>query len=163
MNPISALKRVSFKNILKVIFIGLRYPLFVLPTIQATKDCMRISTELYGRLHYKNGSTNAFRHAFWNYLIAKRCYKWQKNIETAMNWAKKITDWHESAFPNKPLAREMDLHNNATGRFAFQYYFEQPESEVMEIMKKMALNSTLVDASSNFEDFEHQLVHITEE
>ena len=162
MNPIAVLKRASFKNILKVIFIGLPHLHFILPTLRATKDCMMISTELYGRLHHKNGPANAFRHAFWNYLIAKRCFKWQKNKTAAVHWAKKITDWHESAFPNKPMAKRMDLHNNAVGRFVFQNHVEQTEAEVVEILKKMALNSNLVNISSNLADFENELVHITQ-
>ena len=162
MNLFSVLKQLSFKNILKVIFIGLRHPHFTIPTLKATKECMKVSSELYGRLHYKNGPANAFRHAFWNYLIAKKCLKWQQNKAAVLNWAKKITDWHEDAFPNKPLARKMDLHNNAVGRLVFQNYFEQTEREAVEMIKKMALNSRLVDTSSNFADFENQLVHITE-
>lgn len=162
MNPISVLKRVSFKNILKVIFIGFQFPLFVLPTLKATKDCMKTSTELYGRLHYKNGPANAFRHAFWNYLIAKRCFKWRKNEAVVLNWAEKITDWHENAFPNKPLAKKMDLHNNAVGRTIFKTHFEQTEANVIEMLRKMALDSIPVHSSSDFADFENQLVHITE-
>lgn len=161
MNPLSVLKRVSFKNILKVIFIVLRYPHFAVPTLKATRECMKVSTELYGRLHYKNGPANAFRHAFWNYLIAKKCHKWQKNIEVALNWTEKITDWHESAFPNTPLARKMDLHNNAVGRFVFKKYVEQTETEVIGILKQMAQDSKLIDTSSNLAELENQLVHIT--
>ena len=163
MNPIAILKRVDFKNILKIIFIGLGTPLFVVPTLRATKDCMKISADLYGRLHHKNGPANAFRHALWNYLIAKRCYVWQKKPEKVMAWAKKITDWHENAFPNRELARKMDLHNNAVGRTIFEDGFGKTEAEIVEILKELAFNSIKIDAHSNLTGLKNQLVHIIDE
>lgn len=163
MNPIAILKRVNTKNILKVIFIGLGQPLFLVPTLRATKQCMKISTDHYGRLHYKNGPANAFRHALWNYLIAKKCCVWQKKPEKVMTWAKKITDWHENAFPNRELARKMDLHNNAVGRIIFEEHIEKPETEIVEILKKMTNKSIKIDVQSNLTGLENQLVHIIDE
>ena len=106
MNVLKTLKRISLKSFWLLAKLCLRFPFFVLPTLSATKQCMSTSTELYGRLHYKNGPANAFRHAFWNYLIAKRCFRSRKNINGVLIWAKKITDWHESAFPNRELAKK---------------------------------------------------------
>ena len=40
--------------------------------------------------------------------------------EKALAWCKKITDLHEELFPNEPLQRHMDLHNNKIGINYFQ-------------------------------------------
>ncbi|MEZ4809978.1 MAG: hypothetical protein R2819_06425 [Allomuricauda sp.] len=124
---------------------------------------MKISTDHYGRLHHKNGPANAFRHALWNCLIAKRCYVWQKNPQKAVSWAKKITDWHENAFPNRELARKMDLHNNAVGRIIFEDNIGKTENEIVEMLNKMARHSIKIDAHSNMTELKNQLVHIIDE
>ena len=163
MNLFAVLKRVDFKNILKVIFIGLSRPHFIWPTIKATKDCIAISTKNYGKLHHKNGPANAFRHAFWNYLIAKRCFKWQRNEEIALAWAKKVTDWHEDSFPNKQLPKAMDLHNNEVGRFVFQQNSEKSEIKVVQLLRQMALESIKIDGSSTLSEYKNRMVHILEQ
>ncbi len=163
MNLFAVLKRVDFKNILKGIFIGMSRPHFILPTINATKDCISISTKNYGKQHHKNGPANAFRHAFWNYLIAKRCFKWQNNEEVVLAWVKKVTDWHEDSFPNKKLPREMDLHNNEVGRFIFEQYMEKSEQEVVHLLKEMALESIKIDESSVLSEYKNRMVHILEQ
>ena len=143
--------------------IGLSRPLFILPTIKATKDCIAVSTKNYGKLHHKNGPANAFRHAFWNYLIAKRCFKWHRNEEIALAWAKKVTDWHEDSFPNKQLPKAMDLHNNEVGRFIFAENAEKTEREIVELLKKMALESIKIDENSILSEHKNQMVHILEQ
>ncbi|SDQ16576.1 DUF6973 domain-containing protein [Flagellimonas zhangzhouensis] len=163
MNLFAVLKRVDFKNILKGVFIGLRRPHLILPTIKATKDCISISTKYYGKLHHKNGPANAFRHAFWNYLIAKRCFKWQKSEEVVLSWAKNVTDWHEDSFPNKQLPKEMDLHNNEVGRFIFEQHTEKSEQEIVGLLKLMALESTKIDESSVLSEYKNRMVHILEQ
>ncbi len=163
MNLFEVLKRVDLKNILKGVFIGLSRPHFIWPTIKATKDCISISTKNYGKLHHKNGPANAFRHAFWNYLIAKRCFKWQKNEEVVLAWAKKVTDWHEDSFPNKKLPKTMDLHNNELGRFIFEQNTDKSEQEIIELLKQMALESIKIDRNSTLSEYKNQMVHILEQ
>ena len=160
MNLLAVAKRVDFKNILKGVFIGLSRPHFILPTIKATKDCIAISTKNYGKLHHKNGPANAFRHAFWNYLIAKRCFNWQRNEEAVLVWAKKVTDWHEDSFPNKQLAKAMDLHNNEVGRFIFVQNTEKTEQEIVELLRKMTLKSIKIDEKSTLSEHKNRMVHI---
>ena len=160
MNLLAVAKRVDFKNILKGVFIGLSRPHFILPTIKATKDCIAISTKNYGKLHHKNGPANAFRHAFWNYLIAKRCFNWQRNEEAVLVWAKKVTDWHEDSFPNKQLAKAMDLHNNEVGRFIFVKNTEKTEQEIVELLRKMTLESIKIDEKSTLLEHKNRMVHI---
>ena len=162
MNLLAVAKRVDFKNILKGVFIGLSRPHFILPTIKATKDCIAISTKNYGKLHHKNGPANAFRHAFWNYLIAKRCFAFKKNEKKVLSWTKKITDWHENAFPNNELARKMDLHNNKVGRLFFMTNFQITEDEAIALFQNMTANSLKIDSSISLDKLDDQLVHITE-
>lgn len=162
MNPFSVLKRVSFKHILKGILLGLSRPLFIFPTLKATKDCMRVSTAQYGKLHHKNGPANAFRHALWNCMIAQRCFRWAKNEIKVLDWTKKVTDWHEEAFLNKALAKAMDLHNNAVGRFIFEQNPGKSEEEIISILKEMASESTKIEDNTNLSVLKNQLVHILE-
>jgi len=68
-----------FKSFWQLALLGIKNPFFIYPTFTATKQCLKISTEHYGRSHYQNTPANAFRHAFWNYLIAIKCTKWSKN------------------------------------------------------------------------------------
>tara|TARA_Y100000588_G_C13752584_1_gene710372 strand:- start:178 stop:663 length:486 start_codon:yes stop_codon:yes gene_type:complete len=160
VNPILILKRVSFKHLLKGIIIGLGRPFFILPTLKATKDCLKISSANYGRQHQKNGRANAFRHAFWNYLIAKRCLGWNKNEKVVLQWAKKVTDWHETAFQNEELAKRMDLHNNEVGGFIFEQNTEKTEEEIIELLKQLALESIRIDESSVLSEYKNRMVHI---
>lgn len=160
MNPFAIVKRVSFKHILKGILLGLGRPLFIFPTIKATKDCIKISTVHYGKLHHKNGPANAFRHALWNYLIAKRCLKWNKNEKAVSEWAEKVTNWHEAAFANKELAKKMDLHNNAVGRNIFEQNRDKSEEEIISLLQKMTEESIKIDRETDLSKLKNQLVHI---
>jgi hypothetical protein len=92
----------------------------------------------YGRAHYKNTPANAFRHAFWNYLIAHNCSKWNGKQSNVLQWTKTITDWHENAFINKELPRAMDFHNNKIGRKTYTLNSSQPLETVIQLL----LNST---------------------
>ncbi len=163
MNAIKALKQLDSKNIWILVKLCFRFPLFVFPTLSATKKCLSISTQHYGRAHYKNGPANAFRHALWNYLISKECYRWSKNEIKILSWSEKITDWHEHAFPNRKLAKEMDLHNNAVGRSIFKDYSNKTIPETIIILMAMTSKSTKVNENSNFANFKNKLVHINDE
>jgi hypothetical protein len=160
VNPIALLRKVDFKNILKVIFIGLKYPLFIIPTVKATRKCIAQATKHYGKLHHKNGPANAFRHAYWNYLIAKKCSPWTRNRNRALLWAKEITDWHEGAFPNDKLAKKMDFHNNAVGRFIFEQHHDMPEDKVLEVFKNMTMTSVKIHEKTDLSNYKNQLAHI---
>lgn len=123
---------------------------------------MRISTEHYERKHYLNGRANAFRHALWNYLIAKNCSEWSKNKGKVLEWTKNITDWHEFAFPNRKLARKMDLHNNEIGRRLFLKHEKESILDVINVLKEMTKKSIFIDSDSDLAVLENQLVHIAE-
>lgn len=124
---------------------------------------MSISTQHYGRAHYKNGPANAFRHALWNYIIAKKCSFLATNKSAVLSWTEEITDWHENAFPNRKLAKKMDLHNNEVGRFIFSRHSSETTHWVIEILKQMTQASSKVDINSIFSNFKNKLVHITDD
>ncbi len=163
MKFVRILRRLSAKSIAHLAKLGMQFPRFLLPTLSATKQCMKISTDLYQRAHYKNGPANAFRHALWNYLIAKACFKIRKNTEKVLFWTTKITDWHEEAFPNWELAKQMDLHNNEVGRFLFEKYPTKTESQMVHLLQQMTLSSRKIDSDSDLHNLRHHLIHITDE
>nr|WP_299382404.1 hypothetical protein [Allomuricauda sp.] len=161
MNPIKVLTRLRPKMLGKIFLIGLRNPWFVLPTFKATQQSMKISTEHYGRKHHKNGPANAFRHALWNFIIAKKCQRWSNDQTKILAWTKQITDWHEEAFPNSELAKAMDLHNNHVGRNLFEMYSDKTITGIVNHIKEMASNSTFIQSKSDLSTLKNQLAHIT--
>ena len=162
MNLIKTIKRIPPKSFWQLLKLGLGNLPFIYPTFSATKECLLVSTKHYGRLHYQNTAANGFRHAFWNYLIAKKCTKWSKNINKIMNWTTKITDWHENAFRNRALAREMDFHNNAVGRHVFLKHQENTIEEVIQVFLEMAKKSIKITEKRVLEKHSFSLVHLTE-
>ncbi|WP_224484244.1 DUF6973 domain-containing protein [Robertkochia aurantiaca] len=91
-------------------------PAGMLAAFLATRSCLKLSGELFGKAHHRNGKANAFRQALWNMLIIKYSMKMGYSTERALKWADEITLHHEDLSPNPPLARIMDLHNNRIGR-----------------------------------------------
>lgn len=111
-----SLDPLAFWSLLRL---GLGNPTYILPTLRATRQCLAVCDQYFGRQHHRNTPANAFRHALWNYYIARACYRGKTNREAPLCWAQKITDWHEDFSRNSPLARQMDLHNNRIGRAFF--------------------------------------------
>jgi len=159
---IATLKRIDILSFWVLLKLAVRHPMFVYPTFKATKVCLQVSTMHFGRAHYKNTSANAFRHAYWNYLIAKKCTKWSKNRKRIVSWTKLITDWHENAFKNRELAKLMDLHNNAIGRAIFQENHEKSIEEVTELLLKMTKKSVKIQHKEEFSKNKFTLVHISD-
>lgn len=159
MKWVKLLTRVRARMFWKLLWLSATHILFIIPTFLATKECMSISTELYGRKHYQNGPENAFRHALWNYLIAKRCFGWWKSESKVLLWTKKITDWHEDAFVNGDLARRMDEHNNEIGRQLFVTQGQDRE-KVIPILENMTAASVQITPEINLNTFKGQFVHI---
>ncbi|TXJ94571.1 hypothetical protein FQ017_09015 [Flagellimonas pelagia] len=95
-------------------------------------------------------------------MIAQRCFRWVKNQIKVLDWTKKVTDWHEEAFPNKALAKAMDLHNNAVGRFIFEQNPGKSEEEIIVILQKMTAKSTKIEEDTDLLVLKNQLVHILE-
>lgn len=160
MGMLRTLSRVGIKNIGRLLVLCLKNPLFVIPTIKATRHCISVATDLYGDAHHKNVPANGFRHAYWNYTIALNCYRVRKKEAKVVDWTTEVTNWHEEAFPNEPLAKKMDLHNNSLGRNVFKKYKDNTQDEVKRILIEMVKESVFIDDNSNLQNLENKLVHI---
>ena len=79
-----------------------------------------------------------------------------------MEWAEKITDWHEEAFPNKPLAKKMDLHNNKVGRILYRNHKNQDPDEVVQLLRQMTDDSVMITSKTDLGPLKKKLVHIIE-
>ncbi len=160
MNLFKTISRIRFKSFWQLVMLCVPNIMLLWPTYVATKTSMRLSTEHFGRKHRENGPANAFRHALWNYLIALKCTKWSKNEGRVLRWTKNITDWHEFAFPNRQLAKKMDLHNNEVGRNLFLEYSESSIDHIVEKLQKMTEDSVYIEKEEALKSLKNQLVHI---
>lgn len=138
-----------------------RNPWWVLPTIKATRKCVKACNLHYGAAHHKNTPANAFRHALWNFYIARACYGKNAKMEKVLHWTDKITAWHEDFSKNPPLARLMDLHNNRVGRIVFKNNPDLQSNDVIEQFKSKAVRSVKVSELHEMEGIDHNIfVHI---
>lgn len=127
-----------------------------MPTNQATIRTMQICDSIYGNAHHGDNKPNAFRHALWNILIARRAFKVLKTNEKAIRWSEKITTLHETLMPNPPLEREMDLHNNMMGRKYFIELQDASEEKIIDFLKlklEEAVQIKTVEETENLKDF----------
>ncbi len=157
---IRILKPAQLWKLFKLCF---RHPLMIRPTLKATRATVSLSNANYGKEHHKNTPANAFRHAIWNYLIAQKCSSWSKDSQRILDWTQKITDLHEELLPNKPLAREMDLHNNKVGRKIYAKEPELSEQALVILIKGKTADSKFVSQIEELSELpEDQLAHIVE-
>jgi len=161
MNVVKRIRQLSIKQLWHLSVVFIKQPFLVFPTLKATKKTMKISSDLYGKAHHKNGPANAFRHALWNVLIAKAAFRKFQNTEKSIDWAKKVTDLHEKLAPNSPLETAMDLHNNEMGRQFFKEVLDFSEEEMIDFLQKIAKNSQKVTKTSEIEVFKTDLVFIS--
>jgi len=162
MNIMGFLKLINKGNAWSFLILFARHPFNFIPTFLATYQCVKISNKHYGKLHHKNNATNAFRHALWNFLIAKKCSVWRRNKRKAIRWAQEITDWHEEFSPNELLEKEMDLHNNHIGRKLFIIHAEDSIEEFVEMLKEKVEDSKLIIEIEDLKKYSNGLVHIVE-
>jgi hypothetical protein len=76
-----------------------------------------------------DGHQDAFRHAFWNILLAK-------SSSFGENWAKDFTTAHEGGPENKTAREAMDLYNNEVGRSIYQKNPTKSEEELSKLLKE---------------------------
>ncbi len=159
----------KFINLIKTINISygwgllklfLVHPIYGFPTLSATKKCIQLANSHYGKLHHKDNLANAFRHALWSYLLAKKAYQWKKNKIKAKAWAKIITDYHEDIMPNPPLMRAMDSHNNAIGIELFKTHSNFTTSEIVTHLKTMTKEAKKITKPSDIALYKTKLVYI---
>jgi hypothetical protein len=114
------IKRAKPGQLAELMILCLKNIRFVFPTYKATKSAVAFANTHFGLSHRRNTPANAFRHALWNWLIAKACFRIASDKEKVLLWTKKITDMHEKILPGNEVSNAMDLHNNAVGRQAFK-------------------------------------------
>ena len=156
------LQKISFLKLLSFGFLVLKKPLLILPIIRATKAALRTSQELYGYAHNRNGKANAFRHAYWNYLICEKTLKITKNPQKSVIWTQKVTSFYEKVTKNELLDTAMDLHNNNLGRNQFLANFEQKSFNPIDFFKEMAQNALRIVKIEEIDSFNSNLVYISE-
>jgi len=162
MKILSQILELKFSKLWRLAWIGIKNPFLVMPTNQATLHTMQICDRIYRRKHHGDTKANAFRHALWNILIAKRVLKIVKTDEKAIQWSDKITTLHETLMPNPPLEMEMDLHNNMMGRKFYLELQDASEEKIIEFLKvklEEAVQIKVVEETENLKDF---LVYIEE-
>ncbi|QFG54267.1 DUF6973 domain-containing protein [Chryseobacterium sp.] len=115
---VRTLSTLSFEKIVMLIRATAPHPLFTLLSFYATARSFSIAQKHFPKTSAANGIGNAYRHALWTCLILMYCCK-VSSPQKALNYCKKITDLHEELFPNKPLEKKMDLHNNKVGMDLF--------------------------------------------
>ncbi|HLW32590.1 MAG TPA: hypothetical protein VKX40_10045 [Aequorivita sp.] len=162
MKILSRISELKFSKLWRLAWIGLKNPLLVWPTHSATIKTMKICDRLFGDSHHADNRANAFRHAFWNILIAKSVIRILRSEEKAISWAEKITSLHEELMPNYPLEKEMDLHNNEVGRIYFPEIQTSTEEEIISFLKKEMKKAVRIKTVEESEDFKGILVFIKE-
>jgi len=160
MNSWHFIRLFNRKNLWSLFLLGVKNPLYVIPTLLATRKCIRICNKLYGNLHQKNNVTNAFRHALWNILIAQACTSYSRTRENAIKWAHEITTWHESFSPNDALARHMDMHNNGYGQEIFRRYPEYEAGDFISLLQDQLTSAVKISTSKEIEAVDFALVYI---
>ena len=115
---INTLKTLSFAKIVKLLKLTVPHPLFSLLGFYANVNSFAIAQKYFPETTYNNGIGNAFRHALWTCLIRMYCCK-ISSPKKSLEFCKRMTDLHEELFPNEPLEKKMDLHNNKVGMDLF--------------------------------------------
>lgn len=153
------IKNLEFREAFTLSKIFLKNPRYFIPTLKATIETIKICDFRFGEQHHLDNPTNAFRHAYWNYLICEKCIKISGNAHDVAAWAKKLTDLHEDLSPNEDLARKMDLHNNKIGR---EIFLRNPMGipDSLKIFKKMMAEAKQVNAVEEIKNSSGNLVFI---
>ncbi len=141
----------------------LQNPLFIYPTLKATRRAIGICNSLFGKEHHGNGKSNAVRHALWSILICQNIFKMIKNEEKSIHWTQKVTDLHEKLAPNAPLETTMDLHNNEVGRKYFNTVKYYSEEEIILFLEEKVLKAKEVSDTNTMLNHKNDLVYLTGE
>ncbi|SHI91089.1 DUF6973 domain-containing protein [Aquimarina spongiae] len=163
MNLIAVIRRLSLKEILSLIVLLVQYPLYIFPTLRATKQTLNICNIEYKDSHHLHGKGNAFRHALWNVLLALYTFRIHKNVQKSIKWAERITDLHEELAPNNSLEKAMDLHNNAVGRAFFGGLKNHTLNEIVVEVKQRAECGIVIRTILDIEQYKKDLVYLAEE
>ncbi|MCO4303314.1 DUF6973 domain-containing protein [Riemerella anatipestifer] len=158
-------KQLSLQKMLQVLGLFIRQPVFFVLAVYASFKAYRIAQKKYPTTAGTNGKGNAFRHAFWNCLVLMYCCK-VSSPQKALAFCETFTNLHEELFPNEPLEKAMDLHNNKVGRDYFmsllkgihRQFFET--SFFVEELKAKANNARPINDKCIDESLKNCLVYI---
>lgn len=160
MSFVKIVRGLNFRQLTSLLGWFLRHPLYMIATVSATITTFRISQKNFPDIHGKHNKANAFRHALWNILIAKKCSKFSKNLDSVLKWTEQITNWHEEFSPNEELAKAMDLHNNQIGRDLYPKVAEMNLNGIAAFMIGQLKEALLIKDSSEIKKSLHQLVYL---
>lgn len=113
-----SLRSLSVRKVAALLWVWLTHPLMGVLAFYATLRTYELSIKYFPRTHSTDGVGNAFRHALWCCLIMMYCCK-VRSPRKALAFCTQITELHEELFPNDPLQKAMDLHNNEVGMRVF--------------------------------------------
>ncbi|GAA4110357.1 hypothetical protein GCM10022393_07360 [Aquimarina addita] len=162
MNIWKTVQQLSLRQLVELSILLLQKPLYILPTLKATRSTLKTCNRLYNKKHNANGRSNAFRHALWTLLICRYIFTVSRNEEKSVFWAKKITDLHEKLAPNAPLDMAMDLHNNSVGLFYFRRSRDHLEEEIIAFIQQKAQQAIKISSVDGLEEHKETLVYISE-
>lgn len=150
-----AIRNLQVKYLYNLFVLFIKHPLYSYATLKATIDTFVISQKRFPNIHGGDNKANAFRHALWNILIAKQCSRFSKNMQSNLDWTKKITDLHEELNPNDILPTQMDLMNNKIGRKWFLYLQNSSEEEIEEFLIQKLENAVKINTDSLLEEIDN--------
>lgn len=115
---LNTVRSLTFGKMLKLLQITLPNPVFSLLAFYATVKSFVLAQKYFPQTNSNDGIGNAYRHALWCCLIMMYCCK-VSSPEKSLKFCRRITEMHEELFPNEPLQKKMDLHNNEVGMAFF--------------------------------------------
>lgn len=84
------------------------------------------ASEYYPKSGAEDGLNDAFRHTYWNALMAR---------ERGVDWAEKFATAHEAIDGNPAYKEAMDLHNNELGRRIYEKNPNATPQELAELVR----------------------------
>lgn len=119
------------------------YPEYIRDTNNASNEALRTAVKWWPQLDQEDTKADAFRHAYWNIILAQEVSLW---------WAKLFTTAHESEEENLK-AKYMDLHNNFVGRHIYKTNSSLTNNQYSEKVKNYQyIGKTLcrLDKNTNY-------------
>ena len=159
----NTLATLSFRKILKLLRLTIPHPLFSILAFYATTKSFVLAQKQFPKTSATSGIGNAYRHSLWTCLILMYCSK-ISSPEKALNFCARMTNMHEELFPNEPLEKKMDLHNNQVGMNLFmellpgihRQFFETSffQEKLLEKLKTAKILKNIDD------DFDGDLIYL---
>jgi hypothetical protein len=99
------------------------------------KTAIHESENVFDRAGITDGHSDAFRHAYWNAMLANRF---------GPEFTQEYTNAHEGVDTNSAAAEAMDLHNNAVGRRIAAEHPDASPEELATYVKEAVLRGDMV-------------------